>query len=130
MFAFHKAQSVRCNSQLAPIGLGRVSAARPGPRSCLRAGGGEGSGALRVSLVSPRSQPGLAVGSDKTGFKLMVTLQSGCVIEILTLCRMNKIFFQKYHEKAEIHSFPTMYIKGGLPLIEVSQNEDFLQKTA
>ena len=29
----------------------------------------------------------------KTGFKLMVTLQSGCVIEILTLCRMNKIFF-------------------------------------
>ena len=35
---------------------------------------------------------------DKTGFKLMVTLQSGCVPEILTLCRMNKIFFfQKYH---------------------------------
>ena len=29
----------------------------------------------------------------KTGFKLMVTLQSGCVIEILTLCRMKKIFF-------------------------------------
>jgi len=45
----------------------------------------------------------------KTGFKLMVTLQSGCVHEILTLCRMNKILFQKYHEKAEIHSFPTMY---------------------
>ena len=44
-----------------------------------------------------------------TGFKLMVTLQSGCVHEILTLCRMNKILFQKYHEKAEIHSFPTMY---------------------
>ena len=48
-----------------------------------------------------------------TGFKLMVTLQSGCVIEILTLCRIHEIFFQKYHEKAEIHSFPTMYIKGG-----------------
>ena len=48
-----------------------------------------------------------------TGFKLMVTLQSGCVIEILTLCRIHEIFFQKYHEKAKIHSFPTMYIKGG-----------------
>ena len=43
---------------------------------------------------------------------------------------MKKIFFQKYHKKAEIHSFPTMYIKGGLPLVEVSQNEDFVQKTA
>ena len=31
----------------------------------------------------------------KTGFKLMVTLQSGCVIEILTLCRMKKILFLK-----------------------------------
>ena len=28
-----------------------------------------------------------------TGFKLMVTLQSECVPEILKLCRMNKIFF-------------------------------------
>jgi hypothetical protein len=34
---------------------------------------------------------------SKTGFKLMVTLQSGCVPEILTLCRMNKIFFKKNH---------------------------------
>ena len=30
-----------------------------------------------------------------TGFKLMVTLQSGCVIEILTLCRIHEIFFSK-----------------------------------
>ena len=38
---------------------------------------------------------------------------SGCVIKILTLCRIHKMFFfQKYHEKAEIHSFPTMYSKG------------------
>ena len=29
----------------------------------------------------------------KTGFKLMVTLQSECVPKILKLCRMNKIFF-------------------------------------
>ena len=42
-------------------------------------------------------------------FKLMVTLQSGCVPEILTLCRMKEIFFQKYHEKENIHSFPTMH---------------------
>ena len=32
----------------------------------------------------------------KTAFKLMVTLQSGCVIKILTLCRIQKICFQKY----------------------------------
>ena len=31
--------------------------------------------------------------SPMTGFKLMVTLQSECVPEILKLCRMNKIFF-------------------------------------
>ena len=29
----------------------------------------------------------------RTGFKLMVTLQSGCVPEILTLCRIDVIFF-------------------------------------
>ena len=34
---------------------------------------------------------------------------SGPVPKILTLCRIHKIFFQKYHEKAEIQSFPTMY---------------------
>ena len=66
----HKAQSVRRNPRLAPIGLGRVSAARPGPRSRHRVGGDEGPGALCVSLVGPRSQPGLAVGSDKRSLKL------------------------------------------------------------
>ena len=44
-----------------------------------------------------------------TGFKLMVTLQSGCVIEILTLCRIDVIFFKKYHVKALEQSFPMMY---------------------
>ena len=38
---------------------------------------------------------------------------SQSVIKILTLHRVTKIFFQKYHKKAEIRSFPTMYIKGG-----------------
>ena len=42
------------------------------------------------------------------------TSLSGGVPKNLTLRRMNKICFQKYHEKAEIHSFPTMYIKGGV----------------
>ena len=31
--------------------------------------------------------------STMTGFKLIVTLQSGCVPEILKLCRMNTISF-------------------------------------
>ena len=52
------------------------------------------------------------------------------VTKILTLCRIKKICSLKYHEKAEIHSFPTMYIKGGQHLVKVSQNKDFLQKTA
>ena len=39
---------------------------------------------------------------------------SQSVIKILTLHRVTKIFFQKYHKKAEILSFPTMYIKGGV----------------
>ena len=34
---------------------------------------------------------------------------SQSVIKILTLHRVKKIFFQKYHKKAEIRSFPTMY---------------------
>ena len=41
------------------------------------------------------------------------TSLSGGVPKNLTLRRMNKIFFQKYHEKAEIQSFPMMYMKGG-----------------
>ena len=45
----------------------------------------------------------------KTGFKLMVTLQSGCVPEILALCRIDVIFFKKYHVKALEQSFPMMY---------------------
>ena len=66
-----------------------------------------------VEYKSQQSKGGPCVwkngNTHKTGFKLMVTLQSGCVPEILTLCRIHEIFFQKYHEKAKIHSFPTMY---------------------
>ena len=43
----------------------------------------------------------------------------------------SRIFFlQKYHVKSYDQSFPMMYIKGGSNLVEVSQNEDFPQKTA
>ena len=38
---------------------------------------------------------------------------SGCVLKILTLCRIHKIIFKKYHVKALDQSFPMMYIKGG-----------------
>ena len=44
-----------------------------------------------------------------TGSQYKRKYLSGCVHEILALCRIHKIFFQKYHEKAEIQSFPTMY---------------------
>ena len=63
-----------------------------------------------------------------TGFKLMVTLQSGCVPEILTLCRIHKIFFEKYHEKAFIQSFPTMYNTMGSKVDSLTERRPFLQK--
>ena len=50
---------------------------------------------------------------DKTQCKDEFRNLSGCVTEILTASRINIVFFGKYHEKAEIHSFPTMYIMGG-----------------
>ena len=53
------------------------------------------------------------VNHDKTQCQDEFRNLSGCVPEILTASRIKKIFFQKYHEKAEIHGFPTMYIKGG-----------------
>ena len=52
------------------------------------------------------------------------------VSNILTACRMLQISIAHRQMKAKIHSFPTMYMKGGLHLVEISQNEDFLKKTA
>ena len=68
-----------------------------GPRLC----------SLKLKLGSPSKQKShKAIDFFRTtGFKLMVTLQSGGVHEILTLCRIHEIFFQKFHEKAKIHSF-------------------------
>ena len=87
-----------------------VGAARVGRAQ--RVGGAQAGGRRKLKAQSgaPMWTGCWQVGKEiKTGFKLMVTLQSGCVIKILTLCRMNKIFFKKYHEKAKIHSFPTIY---------------------
>ena len=66
----------------------------------------------------------------KTSFKLMVTIQSGCVPEILTLCRIHKMFFRKYHEKAFIQSFPTLYNTMGSKVDGLAVKSKFLQKTA
>ena len=60
----------------------------------------------------------------------MVTLQSGCVIEILTLCGMKEIFFQKYHEKENVHSFPTVYNTMGSKVDDLAVRSSFLQKNA
>ena len=69
-------------------------------------------------------------GALMTGFKLMVTLQSGCVIKIPTLCRMNKIFLKKYHEKENIHSFPTLYNTMGSKVNGLAVRSNFIQKNA
>ena len=61
----------------------------------------------------------------------MVTLQSWCVPEILTVCRIKEIyFFKNTMRKLRFIAFQQCILRGGLPLVELSQNEDFLQKTA
>ena len=65
-----------------------------------------------------------------TGSQYKRKYLSGCVHEILTLCRIHKIFFQKYHEKAEIQSFPTMYNTIQSKVDGLAVRSHFLQKTA
>ena len=50
--------------------------------------------------------------SDKVSAQYKGKYLSGRVPENLTLHRIHEIFFQKYHAKAFIQSFPMMYIKG------------------
>ena len=47
----------------------------------------------------------------------------------LTLHRVRKIIFSFYHHKVEIRSFPTMYNTWGCLLVEMGENNDFLQKS-
>ena len=58
----------------------------------------------------------------------MVTLQSRCVIEILTLCRIDVIFFKKYHVKALKQSFPMMYNTIQSKVNGLAVRSNFLQK--
>ena len=53
----------------------------------------------------------------------------GSVIENLTLHRMKKYFFCFYHLVEKIRSFPTMYNTWGCSLVEMGENNDFLQKS-
>ena len=50
---------------------------------------------------------------------------SGRVTKILTLCRIHEIFFQKYHEKAEIYLFYTLSV----PTLQVSDISVFIYET-
>ena len=51
-----------------------------------------------------------------------------CVIKILAACRMLQLTIARCQIKAEIHSFPTMYIMGGgIIFLEMGQIDDFGQ---
>ena len=52
------------------------------------------------------------------------------VLKILTACRMLEISIACCQIEPEIHSFPTMYIMGGVRLVEMGQNSDCLKKSA
>ena len=49
------------------------------------------------------------LASHMTGSQYKGKYLSGCVPENLTLCRIHKIIFKKYHVKALDQSFPMMY---------------------
>ena len=53
---------------------------------------------------------------------------SGSVTEILTACRMLQISIAQRQMKAKIHSFPTMYILGGVDVVEMGQIKVFVQE--
>ena len=50
------------------------------------------------------------------------------VIKILTVCGMLRISIARCQIEAEIHSFPTMYIMGGVDMFEMGQIDDFVPK--
>ena len=52
------------------------------------------------------------------------------VLKILPACRMLKISIARCQIEPEIHSFPTMYIMGGVNMFEMGQINDFVQKIA
>ena len=48
--------------------------------------------------------------------------------KILTACRMLQILIAHRQMKAKIHSFPTMYILGGVDVVEMGQIKVFVQE--
>ena len=50
------------------------------------------------------------------------------VSNILTACRMLQISIAQRQVKAKIHSFPKMYILGGVDVVEMGQIKVFVQK--
>ena len=50
------------------------------------------------------------------------------VSKILTACRMLQISIAHRQMKAKIHSFPTMYILGGVDVVEMGQIKVFVQE--
>ena len=67
-----------------------------------------------------------------TQSKIMDTFLSQSVSKILTVWRLKKVYFCPDGWKAEIHSFPTMYIIGGrgVRFVEMVHNSDSLKKSA
>ena len=69
---------------------------------------------------------------------LLVQLKTLCKYEcmilshdgnkILTACRMLQISIAHRQMKAKIHSFPTMYILGGVDVVEMGQIKVFVQE--
>ena len=54
---------------------------------------------------------------------------SRSVTKILTAYWSKKTYFWPGARKTEMHSFPTMYIMGGVRLVEMGQNSDCLKKS-
>ena len=50
------------------------------------------------------------------------------VLKIQTACGMLRISIARCQIEAEIHSFPTMYIMGGVDMFEMGQIDDFVRK--
>ena len=65
-----------------------------------------------------------------TQSKIMDTFLSQSVSKILTVWRLKKNYFWPYVWITVIHSFPTIYIMGGVRFVEMGQNSDVLKKSA
>ena len=52
------------------------------------------------------------------------------VLKNLAVCGVLRISIARCQIEAEIHSFPTMYIMGGVNIFEMGQIDDFVQNIA